>query len=190
MKEFKFSKPYTGILAEPIEKKKYKMKLLLDIETAYQEIFKETHDKFLLLFDHYEIKKGDYESLAFRLAISHVPGMQLVDEIIKPGRRLEWDYLKYLKLEADLLALEKEGKTLHAACKILAQEEKYFERYGEYKENYMTLYRKILDYKSQNNEFSVVRQFILKAREMMGVEAANDLLLKSFSLKHSAEKEK
>jgi hypothetical protein len=93
---------YTGALAQPIyldpDDYKYAGGLgqLTDpnvVEKKMREMMqKQAFEKMQLLFKHYEIDPSDeqrWQALAFSLAITHVPGLQVASRP-KPGRKPTW----------------------------------------------------------------------------------------------------
>jgi hypothetical protein len=85
---------YAGALAQPIYVDDYKRGGGLGQweEPNFAAIRKRTLEKMQLLFKHYEIDPSDeqrWQALAFSLALTHVPGLQLASRP-KPGRKPTW----------------------------------------------------------------------------------------------------
>lgn len=87
-----------------------------EIAEATKSIQHEKYRKMILLFDAHNVTHGDWESLCFALATTHVTGFKFAE---KKGVKTKWD----MHLRAELvLAVEETGiKNISEATKNLAK---------------------------------------------------------------------
>ena len=84
--------PYTGELAKPLEMSPYLH--MVGWRLAPGDLLPRDTPEYLvqarrveLLFEHYQVKSGDWHSLAMKLAAVHVPGLQVVAPTMPKRRR-------------------------------------------------------------------------------------------------------
>ena len=85
------------------------------VAEATKAIQREKYRKMILLFDAHNVAHGDWESLCFALAETHVTGFKYAE---KKGRKTKWDVLLRAEL---LLAVEQTGnENISEAIKQIA----------------------------------------------------------------------
>lgn len=142
---------YTGILAKPMVLHRTYSGLLSTPEQVEENKKRDAvanwsqyRERLLALFMHYGIDPvGDGAAirLVAAMASDRVPGFQIIDgSAPHAGRPSKWQGDKSLELLADVWALEANGHTASAACRILADNSKYGQ-HGK-KIAHKTLYRR------------------------------------------------
>ena len=162
---------YPGILNEPMVFHAPSMAAALlgyepskDRETANEKSGEQFFSRVIALFEYYKIdlnKDGAAMLLALALAQDHVPGFKYKD-INKRGRGRpgKWKGFKSIELYADVKQLANQGHSDLNACRILAENPKYRERYeGETAEN---LHRRYLDrFEQMDPQLKVMSERVL-----------------------------
>jgi len=158
MAENKANKPlYDGALATPVPMELPAVAAILgprhpDVVEAMrkqnQAITDEIMAKFPMLFDHYKIpmeSENSWAYLAFRLARTHVPGMQTVTRR-RSGAPKDWGPVELTALNFEVGLLIKQGISTMEACRALLQLPDGTWRFPRVREA-KTLYRRYQDSK-------------------------------------------
>jgi hypothetical protein len=88
-------------------------------EQAVEREQQEFLERYDLLFDHYGVERGNFRSLATKLAIDYVPGFRSA----KVGRGVKWDRIDLVRLRFELEQIQRErtGRTIAEAARIAAR---------------------------------------------------------------------
>jgi hypothetical protein len=119
-------KPFTGLLAEPLEP--LRIGILADKKTIDQEVNERValeFKKMVALLGHYSIESNvpdPWYLLALALAREVVPGFR---EKIKRGAPKKWGTLELSFLHAEIDSLLEEGLTIEQAAAKLAKEKSW-----------------------------------------------------------------
>lgn len=123
-------KPYTGILAEPLERQPVGLALAL-MPDSRKETFAVARTDALMkrldaLFSWYGIQFGDFQSLAFSLATAHVPGFSLAEPKAERRKRGGTPTVDYYGIGTAVLKLTVEqGLTKEKAYRQLAKSKQF-----------------------------------------------------------------
>lgn len=110
---------YEGELSTPIPLPPYRLwKSEANRKEIVESIVELQHRKMSLLFDVHGIQRGNWQSLCFALAESHVPGLRVVRKK-RTGPVTKWDFFTRAEL---FIAVERTGiQNITEATKILAE---------------------------------------------------------------------
>lgn len=142
---------YTGILNEPMELHTARQSFLGGDPGAAEKAehvaknLEQFWARIEALFKHYGVDMSDPMTLALELAKNHVLGFSYAERSKRGrGRPGKWTVgFKGLELYADVKWLATQGHSDLNACRILAENPKYKERYGG--ESKETLHRRYLE---------------------------------------------
>ena len=121
---------YTGDLAKPYSLKPIGLMASDEQKDAREkEALSELGGRMGLLFDEYGVKRGDFESLCWLLAIEHVPGMSEANPVGR-GRPQKWGTLERALLAVCIEERRSRGLSITAAASELAVEEPWASMVG------------------------------------------------------------
>jgi hypothetical protein len=185
---------YKGKLAEPLYADDYFQPsgLLADHDEVArrgeENLSKEFNHRIDLLFDHWDIDRADWKSLAITLAIAHVPGFRREPQRKRTGPAQIWDSTTYTELLATVERLKQEKKCNDSeACRIILKSPEFAnERWnkgkgkGKGRATYSSLFSRLSE--ARNPKYNVMAKMFRPTDDPDLDEVMRESLIRYFAI--------